>query len=264
MVEITTRTVQSRLLLRPSRLIRDIMVGAIGRAQLMYDMEIHAAAALSNHYHLLVSPRSPAQLCRFMTHVNSKLAKETGRLHDWPEKFWGRRYQPIVVSDEEAAQVGRLAYVLAHGCKEGFVDDPLEWPGMQCARHLLTDQPMTGLWFDRTAEYRAKRYGRSSDPTSFVTVETIRFSPLPCWRGASADWIRQRIKEIVEWIVAEARVSRRSSDRDRMGIESVQYQDPHQRPRRSKRGPAPLIHAASQEKRQEFLDAYREFARSKR
>jgi hypothetical protein len=48
---------------------------------------------------------------------------EIGRkdMHDWPGAMWSRRYQPIVVSDEEAAQVERLRYHLAHGVKECLV-----------------------------------------------------------------------------------------------------------------------------------------------
>lgn len=58
------------------------------------------------------------QLSGFMNLVNSKLAREVGRLYDWREKIWSRRYPSIVVSSEEAAQIDRLRYVLAHGCKE--------------------------------------------------------------------------------------------------------------------------------------------------
>src|SRR5690242_7802871 len=46
-------------------------------------------------------------------------ACEAGRLVDWREKFWSRRYRAIVVSGEEGAQRERLKYVLSHGAKEG-------------------------------------------------------------------------------------------------------------------------------------------------
>ena len=35
------------------------------------------------------------------------------------EKFWGRRFADSVVSDEPEAQIERLSYCLAQGCKEG-------------------------------------------------------------------------------------------------------------------------------------------------
>jgi hypothetical protein len=57
-----------------------------------------------------------------MGYFSGKLAKEVGRLTGWTQKIFGRRYQAIVVSDEEAAQLERLRYGLAHGCKEGLVE----------------------------------------------------------------------------------------------------------------------------------------------
>ena len=56
-------------------------------------------------------------MAQFMGHFNSNLAREAGRLAHWREKFWGRRYQAIPISEEEAAQSERLRYILAHGCK---------------------------------------------------------------------------------------------------------------------------------------------------
>src|SRR5215208_6733047 len=73
----------------------------------------------------LRSDAAPAVLSRFatcfMTYFNSKLAREIGRLTGWRQKIWSRRYQAIVVSQEEEAQEARLAYVLAHGVKEQLV-----------------------------------------------------------------------------------------------------------------------------------------------
>ncbi len=57
-----------------------------------------------------------------MGHFNSKLAREVGRLTDWREKVFGRRYQVILISSEDRAQIERLRYVLSHGCKEGWSD----------------------------------------------------------------------------------------------------------------------------------------------
>jgi hypothetical protein len=44
-----------------------------------------------------------------MTLFNSKLAREVARLTGWKDKIWSRRYQVIVISNEEAAQVARLS-----------------------------------------------------------------------------------------------------------------------------------------------------------
>jgi len=46
---ITTRTIQGRLLLRPSPELTDIILGIIGKAQARYGMTIHAFVFLSTH-----------------------------------------------------------------------------------------------------------------------------------------------------------------------------------------------------------------------
>lgn len=56
--------------------------------------------------------RKRGKVCHFL----SKLAREVGRLTGWREKIFGRRYQAIVISSEEAAQIERLRYILANGC----------------------------------------------------------------------------------------------------------------------------------------------------
>jgi hypothetical protein len=44
-----------------------------------------------------------------MGHFSSKLAREVGRLTGEKERIFGRCYRAIAVSDEEAAQLERLA-----------------------------------------------------------------------------------------------------------------------------------------------------------
>ncbi len=48
------------------------------------------------------------------------LARSTG----WRDKVYSRRYQAILVSDEQEAQVRRLVYILSHGCKKNRVARP--------------------------------------------------------------------------------------------------------------------------------------------
>src|SRR4029453_8554688 len=125
------------------------------------------------------------------------VAREIGRLHNWREKFWARRYRAILVSHEEEAQVGRLAYLLANGVKEGLVERPHQWPGVHCARALSAGTDLQGTWFDRTAQYEARRRGDSRSPADFGAPERLVFSPLPCWAGVEAPVYQQHIAELV-------------------------------------------------------------------
>jgi transposase IS200 family protein len=258
LVEVTLRTVHGRLLLRPGRRLNDLVVGVLGRAQRMYGMKIHALAVLSNHAHLLVSPESPQQLARFMEHVAGNIAREVGRLHDWREKLWSRRYRSILVSHEEAAQVARLAYLLGHGVKEGLVERPQHWPGVHCAYALLAGAALEGTWFDRTAEYEARRRGKLVGHGDFATSERVVFSPLPCWSMADAGIYRERVAAIVRRVVEDGRQQR--GGRAVLGKRAILAQDPHDRPLHSDRSPAPAVHAASKEIRVMLRAAYWRFA----
>jgi len=259
LIEVTTRTLHGRLLLRPSAALREIILGILGRAQDLYGLRIHAFVFLSNHYHLLCSPTDPQQLARFMCFFNSNLAREAGRLYAWREKIWGRRYQAIPVSGELAAQVGRLKYLLSHGVKEGFVLTPADWPGAHCVDALLEGKPLRGLWFDRSAEYEARRQGLEVSARDFASEETVILTPLPCWEHLPADEIRARIADLIAVIEAEARRLQRQTGREPLGPDFIQRQNPHQEPLRIKRAPAPLVHAATRRVRRALLDAYRIF-----
>jgi len=123
----TCRAQQARLLLLPSAELNDILLGVLGRAQRLYPVRLCGYVFLSNHFHLLLDVDDAQQLALFMGYFNSNLAREIARRTDWEDKVWGRRYQAIVVSEEEAAQVARLEYLLSHGCKE-LVERLADWP----------------------------------------------------------------------------------------------------------------------------------------
>ena len=105
LAEVTCRTVQGHYFMRPNQECRDIILGVLARAQRLYPVRIHAFACLSNHYHLLLSVTDVQRLARFMQYFNANLAREIGRLVDWPSHLWSRRYQAILVSHEPAAQI---------------------------------------------------------------------------------------------------------------------------------------------------------------
>lgn len=260
LVEVTCRTVQGRCLLRPTPLVADLVRGALARAARLYPVEIHAFCFLSNHFHLLLTASGADRLAAFMNHLNSNLAREVGRQVRWREKFWGRRYQAILVSDEEPAQVERLLYILRHGCKENLVRRPADWPGANAIEALLTGKPVRGTWFDRTSEYRLTRNGREAGREQFAGEESLELVPLPCWRDVTPELHRSRCAELVALVEAESERRIRDSGCEPLGRARVLRQEPHLQPNRPKKGPAPLVHAATREVRMEMREQYRSFA----
>ena len=200
------------------------------------------------------------QLARFMGYLNSNLARKIGRLVRWRDKIWARRYQAIVISPEEAAQVERLKYVLAHGIKEGLVERVTDWPGVHCGQALMTGEILQGYWFDGTQEYAARRRGEDFDRMRFASLETLTLSPLPCWKHLPEDQWRKLVTDLVAEIESEAAVRRQRTGSQVLGASAVRGQHPFDRPTKSKKSPAPLFHAASKAIRRELYAMYRWFA----
>ncbi len=256
LVEVTCRALHSRLLFRPSRTLNEVILGALARAKGLYPVRICGFSFLSNHFHLLLEVDDARQLACFMGHFNSKLAREVGRLTGWRQKIFERRYQAIVVSSEEGAQTERLKYVLGHGCKEDLVDRPREWPGVHCVQALTEGKILEGLWFDRTQEYAARRRGEDFSRLQYATAEILILDPLPCWKDLTEEERRRRAAALVTTIEAEAAARRKKTGVKPPGPAAILTQDPHRKPERSKRSPAPAFHAASQAVRRELRDLY--------
>ena len=120
LVEVTMVVRDHLYLLRPSKTLNDIILGVVGRAQRLTGLRICGFQVMSTHLHLLVQPSDPKQLADFERFINGNLCKEGKRLRNGKRKrkrlgkgaLWEGRYQMVVVSDEEAAQMARLKYLL--------------------------------------------------------------------------------------------------------------------------------------------------------
>jgi REP element-mobilizing transposase RayT len=251
LVEVTCRVIQRRFLLRPSPQLNAIIIGALARFQKRYDMRICGLVYLSNHCHLLLRPQSVEQLASFMRDVNSKIAREVGRLHGWREKIWGRRYTDIVTSHEPEAQIARLRYLLEHGCKEGLVASPRHWPGASSTRALLCGESLDGVWIDRTAQYRAGEHGEPTPDARFTSRYRLELSPLPCWDELTPAQCQTKIRAMVREIEAEM------EGVEVLGRDTICEQDPHDRPAfKPKRTPAPRFHAVAHQARRALERGY--------
>jgi len=264
-VEVTSRTLHGRFLMRPSQEVKKLILGVLCRAQAKYRVEIYAFVFLSNHFHILLRVDSAEQLAGFTGFLKANVAKEIGRLHDWKEKFWGSRYHSASVADSDTAQVARFMYILSNGCKEGLVASPLDWPGASSARALFHGETtLKGVWYDRTAQYRARVRGERK---LFPSVETIRLSPLPCLAGLSTAEQREFAVNAVHRIEQETRELHEEKGSRPLGARAIEQRDPHNAPEDFHSSPAPLFHVATREQywkmrvtREMTIAAYRQAA----
>ena len=137
----------------------------------------------------------------------------------------------------------------------------LDWPGVHCAKALLTGEPLEGKWFNRTQEYRLSSRGKSYDPLEFATSEQVSFSPLPCWADLPLGEILGLVQGLIDQVEQAAAVKRKNHQLPPrpMGAARIRKQRPHDKPKKLKRSPAPAFHAASKTLLQELKEAYRIF-----
>ena len=234
LVEVTTRTLQGRFFLRPSRETTAILKGVIAKAQNHVDMSIVAAVALSNHVHFLLVPTSLAQLAEFMRYFKSNTAIKINDRIGWSGTFWASRYGSRIVSDEEDAQVDRLLYILRHGVKENLVTRPVDWPGLNVAHELANgyEEVIGGLWdvdqLDR-------------EPLSFF------LTPLPCWKGKPHAIRSETIRAHLDRIERDGRLRRVQSGTKVLGIKKILAQDPQHRPGDLVKTSVSMFHASTAE-----------------
>ena len=257
--EVTTRTLQGRLLLTPSRDLNEIILGILGRALFMYPaVQLHCFVFLSNHYHLLLSTPDTQQLSRFVGYLNANLAKEAGRLAEWKEKLWSRRFQAIPVLDSSKL-FERIRYVLEHGAKENLVASPEDWPGVHCIHALTKGEKLCGIWFDRSAEFEARRKKQPFGKYEFSTSYEVPLSPFPGWEQMPESDRQHKLHEMVDEIKEQTRTRLAREGKQPLGAQEVTLQGPHQRPNETKKSPAPLCHTSIGRIRESFREAYRAF-----
>jgi putative transposase len=259
LVSITNRTLQGRYLLTPGPSFNDLFLGLLGKAQRIHEMAIAAVTVLSNHFHLLLIVDDAKEVADFMRDLQSQMAREVNRLTDWEGPVFEHRYAMTVVTNEEAAQVERLKYVLSNGVKENLVKRVCEWPGVHSAEALMNGTPLQGHWFDRTRQYAAGNQGEELRRDQYVFAESVVLSPIPCWAHLSADRYRDQIKGLVEEAESEAARARQQSGARVLGAKAILAQDPQTRPDSVARSPAPLVHAATKAARRMFYAIYAEF-----
>ncbi len=243
-VEITCRAVQRRYLLRPSEELNELVVGVLGKAMEYYPVRLIAIHVMSNHIHMLVWIPDSVTQSEFMCFFKGNLAKEVGRLHSWEESVWSKRFSAAAVLDDEALGE-RIEDVLEQGCKEGLINRPCQWPGVNSVKAVLEGEPLRGTWFDRTAESRARRRGERIGRYDYATRYEIHLMSPPFLADKTVDEQRAWFRRVIRRIERRTRQMHRKNGSRALGVARIRNQDPHGRPgRRPERRPAPVCHAA--------------------
>ncbi len=260
MVEITMRTVQGRMLLRPSPELDARILAVLGRALFLFPVLLHAFVYMSNHAHLLLTTLDGKQLASFLQHLNRNVTVAVQEVTGWEGPVWQGRPTVTCILDDESAQ-RRLKYLCSNSVKEGLVASPEQWPGVSSASALLHQTDIVTRW-QTAADRRAARCdGAPVDSAAYCQINRIRLSPLPSMRGLSKDARRSFFSSLFVDIANEGAKLRNGAPP--LGRRRILAQSPRTT-KRLERTAAPKVYAATWcaahsfcELRRVRLDAYR-------
>jgi putative transposase len=88
--------------------------------------ELHAYCLMSNHFHLLVTPKVVGGLSEMMRMILSKYARWFNKLHLRSGAVWGRKFQSIAI-DSDIYVLSCMKYIELNPCRAGIVDEPEEF-----------------------------------------------------------------------------------------------------------------------------------------
>ena len=223
--DITTRVINGRYFLRPSGVSKDIIQGVLGRAQSLWDFDIHGFHVMSTHWHLLAGFRSVRQRARVMRFVNGEIARRINRLLGRRGPLFERRYTTIqVLNDAHALE--RLKYIMSQAAKAFVVGHPADDPFACSTPTLLSGRPLRGTW-------------RSAMETTRYTVE---ISPLPGLAHLSAAEHQQAMRGLADDIAREQRQRRKKASRRLQGARAATSLDLWTRQPDAAPTPAPPVH----------------------
>ena len=117
---ITRRTILRHMLLRPDRLMNQILVYLLAVTAHRNGLQVHAFCAMSDHIHLVVTDER-ATLPDFLQAFHRMVALCTQVLRRWDASVWDHSPTSVVRLKTLAAVVEKIAYVLANPVAAGLV-----------------------------------------------------------------------------------------------------------------------------------------------
>ncbi len=255
-VDVMNRCIQGRHLLKPCPRLNEIIIGTLAKARERYPVDIYSGAFLSSHFHIHLQAPTLQIQSLFMAYFTRKLSVEIGILYDWKTSTFPDRYHAAEVSQEPEAQIKRLVYHLQNGAKEGLVDGPLDWPGVNFVDALITGEPLKGIWIDRSGYYRACQRNEDVTLEDFTEHLELPIAPLPCWTHLSQETRRDLVLDIVRKIEDETAAGHAENGTAPLGVEAVLAGNPHYYPAKLKKSPQPLFHAFRKKVRREMREAF--------
>ncbi|HOX37166.1 MAG TPA: transposase [Candidatus Brocadiia bacterium] len=126
---------------------RELYIALLSDYSLRFDLEVHAYCLMTNHVHIVATPRKEESLARTIGRVNWRYAQEYNRRNSGSGHLWQNRFHSCAL-DEKRYWLA-LAYVERNPVRAGLADRAWDWPWSSAAAHCgcpsSTDEAMLGL-----------------------------------------------------------------------------------------------------------------------
>ena len=98
-----------------------------------YQVDIHAWVFMTNHVHLLASPRKEGALSRMMQSIGCSYARYFNKKHERTGTLWEGRYRSCIVQTE-VYLLRCYRYIELNPVRAGMVSDPADygWSSYRC------------------------------------------------------------------------------------------------------------------------------------
>jgi REP element-mobilizing transposase RayT len=212
--KITRKCLERRLFLTPDSGASTRIIGfCLGMALDRFDIELHAAVFMSNHYHLDVTDphgQLPAFKCMLNAFIARALNAHRGRF----DRFWSTEQGCDVELIDDVDLIEGIAYTQTNPVTAGLVRRGYRWPGLTTA----------GKKFGEVMRFKRPDFffdPKNDDVPLFVEVRIVRPSIMP---ELSDDELYAKIREAVVHREREAAEKMRREHRRFLGEQRIARQ----------------------------------------
>ncbi len=121
---------------------------------------------------------------------------------------------------------------------------------------MLSEEPLRGIWIDRTGYYRALQQGKDVTLEDFTEHLELELTPLPCWAHLDRATRRNLVLEMIRDIEEETVARHQTKGTVPLGATAVLTCNPHEYPAKLKSSPKPRFHAFTQKAWKEMREAF--------
>jgi REP element-mobilizing transposase RayT len=245
---VTRRCAQREFLLKPTDVTTGIVKYVLAVAANRYGVQLHAACAMSNHLHLVVTDRR-AELPRFCQFLFGVLARAINASYGRWESFWAPGSYGAVRLVSARDVVEKTAYALANPVAAGLVEHGAEWPGLWTAPGWID---AVGELVERPEGFFSKE-GTMPEHAALAFTVPAGFATPKAFRDAVAARLAELEREAAETL--------RSEGQKVLGVRGVRRQKYTDRPApgEPRRKLNPSVAAGDPEERTRALEELREF-----